>query len=284
MRKWFCLVISALLLLTLSACDIPSGAPESSAPAPRTDLQEAALIAAVKANLGVPDTAGITYEIGEKFFWDAAQRHYKTVTFYEYGDKVATAAVDPTSGEPLKSIAKYQAPPSTPVRDAFIKVLTGEYTFTVKNGRSGKGEKRKLDHFAFATEYAAQIMFVPAQYAFVDMNGDKIFEMVVADLKLDFFLVLRYAGGGVCGYVIPHRSLMDLRADGLFRGSEGAAISSIGRMSFKNLEYAVTELAYMDQQKGVYRLNGATSDKASVEAYYKARENIPAVKWIKIEA
>jgi len=281
MNKLLCAALAALLLLSLTAC-APSLDPESSAPA--VDLSEAALIAAVKANLGVPDQAGITYEISEKYYWDAAERYYKNVTFYEYGDTVAGACVDPTSGELLRNIWDYKALDSTPVRDAFVRVLNSEQSFVVKTWSGGRVEQKKLNHFTFGTEYAATNVFVPAQYSFVDMDRDSVYEMVVLDAKMDFFLILRYDGGQVRGYMVPYRGLMGLRVDGRFQGTESAWISSIGWMQFSGTEYTVTELAYRNDNDGVYRLDGANSDKASVEAYYAAWELLDEVKWTKIES
>lgn len=282
MKKLFCALLAALVLLSCAACSrnpAPDLLPESSVPT--ADLSEDALVAAVKANLGVPDAKGIDYTISEKFYWESAQRHYRHMAFYEYGDLVATASVDPTSGELLRSIYQYTTPDSTPTRDAFIRVLNSEQIFTVKNYSSGKAEQRKLNQFTFGTETAEQNRFIPARYAFVDMNQDSVFEVVIEDKRQNFYLILRYSGGGVAGYVVPRRGLLALRIDGRFQGSEGAGISSIGRMSFDNLDYTVTELAYQDQQKGKYRVDGAASDKASVEAYYTAWKSVDQVRWFK---
>ena len=278
MKKVLCVLLAALLL-SLTGCAVGPAAslPESSVPA--ADLSEAALVAAVKANLGVPDVKGISYTVSEKFYWEAGERYYRHMAFYEYGDLVATASVDPTSGELLRSIYTYTAPATTPIRDAFIRVLNSEQVFAVKNYSTGKAEQRKLTQFSFDTGTVKQALFIPARYAFVDMNQDSVFEMVIADKGQQFYRILRYSGGGVGGYVVPYRGLLELRTDGRFRGTEGAGISSIGRMSFHNLDYTVTELAYQDQQKGEYRLDGATADKASVEAYYSAWKSVDTIRW-----
>ncbi len=282
MKKLLCILIAALMLLSLTACAL--FVPESSAPAPVADLQEAALIAAVKTNLGVPDKAGITYTVSEKHYWEAAQRYYVNVVFSEYGDMVAGACVDPTSGELLRNIYEYTAPASTPIRDAFVKVLNSEQNFVVKTWSGGKVEQKKLNRFTFATEYAALNAFVPAQYAYVDMDRDGVYELVVQDLKMDFFLILRYDGGPVRGYLVPYRGMMGLRVDGRFMGTEGAGISSIGSITFNGPEYVVAELAYQDQQKEEYRLVGASSDPMSVEGYFTAWELLPEAKWTKMES
>lgn len=166
-----------------------------------------------------------------------------------------------------------------PAQEALMRVQNSEQSFAVKAWSYGKQEQKNLNNFTFGTEYAALNVFVPAQYSFVDMDGDGVRELVVLSTKMDFFLVLRYNGGQVTGYMVPYRGLMHLRTDGRFWSSGGAALSVIGRMSFDGPDYTVTELAYRDQYEGVYRLDSVASDKETVEAYYTAWESVPEVEW-----
>lgn len=71
------------------------------------ELSEAALIKIVKIRLNVPDKDGITYSIGEKKYWDVGQRYYMDVEFYEKGENVAGAFVDPQTGELIRNIHLY---------------------------------------------------------------------------------------------------------------------------------------------------------------------------------
>lgn len=167
----------------------------------------------------------------------------------------------------------------SPPQEALTRVLNSEQSFAVKAWSDGKQEQKNLNNFTFGTDYAALNVFVPAQYSFVDMDGDGVCELVVLSAKMDFFLILRYNGGQVTGYMVPYRGLMDLRTDGRFWSSGGAALSVIGRMSFDGPDYTVTELAYRDQYEGEYRLDGVASDKTTVEAYYTAWESVPEVEW-----
>lgn len=74
-----------------------------------SDLSDKKLAEIVAKELGVPENANITYEVSEKFFWEASGDYYKNVTFYENGEMVATASVNPQNGELLKNILKYSA-------------------------------------------------------------------------------------------------------------------------------------------------------------------------------
>ena len=167
----------------------------------------------------------------------------------------------------------------SPAQEDLMRVLNSEQSFAVKAWSDGKEEQKHLNNFTFGIEYAALNVFVPAQYSFVDMDGDGVRELVVLSAKMDYFLILRYNSDRVLGYMVPYRGLMHLRTDGRFWSSGGAARSVIGRMSFDDPDYTVTELAYRDQYEGEYRLDGVASDKATVEAYYTAWESVPEVEW-----
>ena len=192
---------------------------------------------------------------------------------------VLLLCVTACNATPAPESSAPSAPDTTPAQEALTRVLNSEQSFAVKIWSTGREEQKKLSDFTFGTEYAALNVFVPAQYSSVDMDGDGVRELVVLSAKMDFFLVLRYNGGQVTGYMVPYRGLMQLRTDGRFWSSGGAALSVIGRMSFDGPDYTVTELAYRDQYDGVYRLDGVASDKESVEAYYTAWESVPEVEW-----
>lgn len=104
-------------------------------PAPVMELSDTALARAAAAWLGVPDRKTITYEIGEKFYWDSAQRYCREIRFYENGQQVAGATVDPTTGEPLRNIWNYESPKST--GEQLIEEIDGAYEAALKNPEDG---------------------------------------------------------------------------------------------------------------------------------------------------
>jgi len=71
------------------------------------ELDDEALAKIVAGALGVPDDAEITYEVGEKVFWDAHGGDMKQVEFYRDSQLIAGAFVDPCTGELLRNIMKY---------------------------------------------------------------------------------------------------------------------------------------------------------------------------------
>lgn len=62
------------------------------------------------------------------------------------------------------------------------------------------------------------------------------------------FEILRYQEGAVYGYTLPYREFMDLKTDGTFIFSGGAADSGIGKLEFSNDGYTVDKLYYSESQ------------------------------------
>ena len=75
----------------------------------KKELSDEKLAEIVAKNLGVPDNAGIEYSVtAEMYYFEAADRYYKNISFTEKGETVAWASVDPYTGELLRNIYEYQ--------------------------------------------------------------------------------------------------------------------------------------------------------------------------------
>ena len=94
-------IISIVVVLVLAFC--ATGCEHQS-----SLLNDEKLAKIVAENLGVPDSANVEFEVSETFYWEAADRYFKNVTFTENGETVAYASVDPFTGELLKNIYKYE--------------------------------------------------------------------------------------------------------------------------------------------------------------------------------
>ena len=74
------------------------------------------------------------------------------------------------------------------------------------------------------------------EYTLVDLDGDKMNEMVVrmtdTAAQADWYLILRPEKGKICASGLTARQMVDLRTDGSFFGSEGAAQSTPCRARF----------------------------------------------------
>lgn len=77
----------------------------------KKELSDEELAKIVAKSLGVPDKDGIDYGVSdEMYYFEAADRYYKNITFNENGEFVAHASVDPYSGELLRNIMEYSSP------------------------------------------------------------------------------------------------------------------------------------------------------------------------------
>lgn len=62
------------------------------------------------------------------------------------------------------------------------------------------------------------------------------------------FEILRYQDGAVYGYTLPYREFIDLKTDGTFIFSGGAADSGIGKLEFSKDGFTVDKLYYSISQ------------------------------------
>ena len=86
--------------------------------------------------------------------------------------------------------------------------------------------------------------FVPASYAYVDLNGDGYEEMVVAaDASDRFYLILHYEKEKVYGYELNGRSMIHIKTDGSYYASGGADYGSIQKMLFSGTKLTERSVA-----------------------------------------
>lgn len=86
-----------------------------------------------------------------------------------------------------------------------------------------------------------------AKFTVIDMDGDGEDEAVLwlqINGASDYgFAVLHDLNGEIYGYTLQYRACMDLKTDGTFLFSGGAADSGIGKMTFSETGYSVSALA-----------------------------------------
>ncbi len=96
------------------------------------------------------------------------------------------------------------------------------------------------------------ITVAATKFAVMDLDNDGQNEIVlwiqingVSDYG---FEILRYQEGIVYGYTLQYREFMDLKTDGTFTFSEGAADLGIGKLSFSENGYVIDKLYYSESQ------------------------------------
>lgn len=116
MKRIICFICVVILIASFSGCrkggssEIQnSQQSETQSTSEKKELSDEELAEIVAAALGVPDKAGIEYGItDEMYYFEAADRYYKNVSFSENGELVAYASADPYNGELLRNIFEYQ--------------------------------------------------------------------------------------------------------------------------------------------------------------------------------
>ena len=86
------------------------------------------------------------------------------------------------------------------------------------------------------------------KFAILDINGDGEDEIVlwlqINGISDYGFEILHYQNGEIYGYTLQYRAFMNLKTDGTFLFSSGAADFGIGKMNFSETGYSVNGQAY----------------------------------------
>ncbi len=86
------------------------------------------------------------------------------------------------------------------------------------------------------------------KFTIIDIDGDGEDEAVlwlqINNISDYGFEILHYQNGEIYGYTLQYRAFMNLKADGTFLFSGGAADSGIGKMTFSETGYSVNAQAY----------------------------------------
>lgn len=156
-----------------------------------------------------------------------------------------------------------------------LSVLNSETSFVDESGNSFLLKNYELDD--------TEIQAVAEKYAFIDFDGDGTNELI-AHLNPDYgaYIVFRIYNGKVYGFEFAERAMLNLKKDGTFIQSSGAANNSIAGIEFEGYKYKLAEKAYEDDAEGTYRLNGEPSDDETVGKAFDEQDEKPSVNWTEI--
>lgn len=126
-------------------------------------------------------------------------------------------------------------------------------------------------------------------FALADLDNDWTDELACA-LNAGYtelgFLVLHINEGQIYGYSVPYRAMLELKADGTFTFSSGAADSGYGRMSFGSEAYELVPYVYSessyDEDNNLnvsYFSAGEAIDEVEFYESLTAQGNKPDADW-----
>ncbi len=154
------------------------------------------------------------------------------------------------------------------VKKVLQKVLTHEQNFTFKCLVFDKVTEENLEKFTFPSEDSWRNTFLPQAYMFIDFDSDNVEELLIIDMRLQFFLILRYENNAVFGYILENMDVQNIKTDGTFLTKIYKGYTAISKVSFDGLNCQVTHLAYKDEVENEYRLNEKPAEKEAVLTYF----------------
>ena len=138
----------------------------------------------------------------------------------------------------------------------------------------------------YLNDYAAERDMSVSEYAVVDLDGDGQSEIVVGLARGgydDGYVILHTDKGTAYAYELPYRALTDLKEDGTFSFSSGAADSGIGRLEFADGGYSVEKLAYSESGDDIddvsYYIDGAEATEDEFYDLLAEQNKKPGAEW-----
>lgn len=160
----------------------------------------------------------------------------------------ASSALPLPSQPPVQSTAAIESAPAQPSQEnaenEFQSVLRGNTPFF----STDVTQNLNINELNRAISDDDDIVTKAIKFAVVDLDSDGTPEVVLW-LKVNEndafgYEILHQQGGQIYGYTLVYRSFMDLKQDGTFSFSSGAADNGFGSIVFSDLTYTISEKAY----------------------------------------
>jgi hypothetical protein len=143
----------------------------------------------------------------------------------------------------------------------------------------------------YLKEYLPNEQLELTHFTVIDMDDDNIPE-VVLELSVDsypeFYEILHYSDEQVYGYNFVYRGLEQLKTDGTFWASSGAADNECDKLKFQNSAYETITLAYSESKQdsnGItvsYYVNGQPVTKEKFDSFVHQQGAKDDVVWYEV--
>jgi hypothetical protein len=143
----------------------------------------------------------------------------------------------------------------------------------------------------FLKEYFPSQQLKLTHFTIIDMDDDKIPE-VVLELSVDdnptCYEILHYSNEQVYGYNFVYRGLEQLKTDGTFWASSGAADNECDKLKFNSSAYESITLAYSESKQDSngmtisYYVNGQPVTKEAFDSFVQKQDAKDDVVWYEL--
>lgn len=182
---------------------------------------------------------------------------------------IATSSTSPSHFPSDKQVTE-SSPSTEPWTEAYINVLQNAATFFSTDSNSNLS----IDQLNQSISDDSSVTVKATKFAVVDLDNGGAPEVILwLNVNNDDyygFEVLRYHDGVIYGYTLWYRAFMELKVDGTFSFSSGAADNGFGTVRFTENIYIFDGITYCrpdesnDNQKIAYFVNNrenATEDE-----------------------
>ena len=115
-------------------------------------------------------------------------------------------------------------------------ILNNKISFTDESGKSVYLKN-------YRSEKYPDLQITPEKYAIIDLDNDGVNELVLyASPNFGLYLVFHEYNGVIYSFEFVERAMIDLKQDGSFIQSSGAAINSYVTLKFSKDKYTINEL------------------------------------------
>ena len=163
------------------------------------------------------------------------------------------------------------------VKTTLLKVLKNEENFTYYCPVLDNVNIKNMEKFIFTSSGNVDRQFIPWGYMFVDFDSDKIDELLILDVSLNYYLILRSEKDKVYGYITQNINPSYVKNDGTFLskryindGDKVNVTEEINTYSFKGDRFELKNLASKDDSKNTYKIEGKIVSKEKYDKYFEA--------------